>query len=52
VRDRDLLVLKELVEAGRVVPVIDRQYPLREAPDALRHFGTRGARGKIVIGIS
>ena len=46
---KDLTVLKELVEAGKVVPVIDRRYPLREAAEALRYLGEGHARGKVVI---
>jgi NADPH:quinone reductase-like Zn-dependent oxidoreductase len=45
----DLLVLKELAEGGKVTPVIDRTYPLSEAPDAMRHLETGHARGKVVI---
>jgi NADPH:quinone reductase-like Zn-dependent oxidoreductase len=45
----DLVMLKELAEAGKLTPVIDRTFPLREAPDALRFVGTRGVRGKVVI---
>ena len=45
----DLAVLKELVEAGKVTPVIDRRYPLRDVPEALRHQGEGHARGKIII---
>jgi NADPH:quinone reductase-like Zn-dependent oxidoreductase len=45
----DLLALKELVEAGTVTPVIDRTYPLVEAPDAIRYLAEGHARGKIVI---
>jgi NADPH:quinone reductase-like Zn-dependent oxidoreductase len=45
----DLVVLKELAEAGKLTPAIDRVYPLREVPDALRYVGTRGVRGKVVI---
>jgi NADPH:quinone reductase-like Zn-dependent oxidoreductase len=47
----DLGVLKELVEAGRVAPVIDRRYELSEAPQALRHQGEGHSRGKIVIAV-
>ncbi len=50
-RLEDLVALKELAEAGKLVPVIDRQYPLSEVPDALRYLGTRAARGKVVIRI-
>ncbi len=45
----DLVVLKELVEAGKVTPVIDRTYPLSEAPDAIRHLEEGHARGKVVV---
>ena len=41
--------MKELVEAGKVVPVIDRRYWLSEVPDALRHLEGGHARGKVVI---
>jgi NADPH:quinone reductase-like Zn-dependent oxidoreductase len=47
----DLLVLKELVDAGKVTPVIDRTYPLRETRDAILHLETGHARGKIVVTI-
>ena len=45
----DLDVLRELLEAGSVTPVIDRRYDLRELPDALRYLGEGHARGKIVL---
>ncbi|MEK6274646.1 MAG: NAD(P)-dependent alcohol dehydrogenase [Actinomycetota bacterium] len=45
----DLVVLKELLEAGTVRSVIDREYPLSEAPEALRYLGEGHARGKVVI---
>jgi NADPH:quinone reductase-like Zn-dependent oxidoreductase len=45
----DLAVLKELVEAEKVAPVIDRCYPLSELPKALRYLGEGHSRGKIVI---
>ena len=45
----DLAVLKELVETGKVAPVIDRHYPLSDTPDALRYQGEGHAHGKIVI---
>ena len=46
---KDLVFLKELVEAGKVVPVIDRRYPLSETAEALRYRGKGHARGKVVI---
>jgi NADPH:quinone reductase-like Zn-dependent oxidoreductase len=45
----DLQVLKELIEAGTVRPVIDRTYSLRDVPDAIRYLEEGHARGKIVI---
>ena len=45
----DLAVLKDLVEAGRVTPVIDSRYPLGEAAHALRHQGEGHPRGKLVL---
>ena len=45
----DMLVLKELIEAGQVTPVIDRSYPLSEVPDAIRYLEQGRARGKVVI---
>jgi NADPH:quinone reductase-like Zn-dependent oxidoreductase len=45
----DLVTLAELVEAGTVAPVIDRTYPLIEAPDAIRYLAEGHAAGKIVI---
>ncbi len=45
----DLVVLKELIEAGKVTPVIDRTFPLGEAAEALRHVGERHTQGKTVI---
>jgi NADPH:quinone reductase-like Zn-dependent oxidoreductase len=45
----DLRVLKELVEAGTVSPVLDRTYPLAEVPDAIRYLEEGRARGKVVV---
>src|SRR5829696_998917 len=45
----DLLVLKELIESGKVTPVIDRTYPLAEVPEAMRYLEEGHARGKVVI---
>ena len=47
--NKDLAFMKELFEAGKVVPVIDRRYPLSEVAEALRYFGEGHARGKVVI---
>ena len=46
---KDLLFIKELLEAGKVVPVIDRTYPLSEVPEAIRYLEAGHAKGKVVI---
>ena len=48
----DLVVLKDLIEAGKVTPVIDRIYPLSEVPDAIRYLEEGHARGKVVITVA
>ena len=48
-KGEDLIVLKELIEAGKVTPVIDTTYPLSEVPEAIRHLEEGHARGKVVI---
>jgi len=47
--NEDLAFIKELLEAGKVVPVIDRRYPLSEVPEAIRYLEQGHARGKVVI---
>jgi NADPH:quinone reductase-like Zn-dependent oxidoreductase len=47
----DMLVLKELIESGKVTPVIDRTYPLSEVPEAIRYLEEGHARGKVVISV-
>jgi NADPH:quinone reductase-like Zn-dependent oxidoreductase len=49
VNSADLLVLKELIEAGKITPVIDRTYPFSEIPQAVGYVGEGHARGKVVI---
>ena len=49
INQKDLVVLKDLLEAGEVVPVIDRRYPLSEAADAIRYLEKGHAQGKIVL---
>jgi NADPH:quinone reductase-like Zn-dependent oxidoreductase len=46
---KDLVFLKDLLEAGKVVPVIDRRYPLSDVAEALRYLEEGHARGKVVI---
>ncbi len=51
INGRDLLLLKDLLEAGKLVPVIDRRYPLGEVAEALRYREEGHAQGKVVITI-
>ena len=44
-----LLFLKELVDAGKLTPVIDRTYALSDVPEAIRYLETNRARGKVVV---
>ncbi len=46
---KDLDFLKELLEAGKVAPAIDRRYPLSEVAEAIRYLEEGHARGKVVI---
>lgn len=48
---KDLTFLKELIEAGKVSPVIDKSYPLSELPAALQYYGEGRSRGKVVVTI-
>ena len=48
-RQQDLLTLKELIEAGKLTPVIDHTYPLSGVPEAIRYLEGGHARGKVVI---
>ena len=45
----DMIVLRELIESGKVTPVIDRTYPLAEVPEAIRYLEEGHVRGKVVI---
>ena len=47
--NKGLAYMKELFEAGKVIPVIDRPYKLSEVPKAFRHFGEGRHKGKVVI---
>jgi NADPH:quinone reductase-like Zn-dependent oxidoreductase len=48
-RQDDLQTLRELIETGKVTPVVDRTFPLPETPEAIRHLLRGHGRGKIVI---
>lgn len=50
--NNDLTFMKELIETGKVKPVIDRCYPLAEVPEALRYLEEGHAQGKIVITVA
>ena len=49
---KDLAFMKELLEAGKVVPVIEKSYPLNEAPEAIRYIEAGHAHGKVVITVA
>jgi NADPH:quinone reductase-like Zn-dependent oxidoreductase len=50
-QNRGLVDLKELIEAGKFAPAIDRTYRLSEVPEALRYFGEVQHKGKVVVAI-
>jgi len=51
-RYEGLLFLNDLVEAGKLCPVIDREYSLGEAAEAVRYVGTGKARAKVVVNMA
>ncbi len=51
VKQQDLVALRQLIEAGKVVPVIDRTFPLSEAPQAIRYLEEGHLKGKVVIAV-
>ena len=50
--NKDLQDISELIRNGKVTPVIDRQFPLEETPDAFRYFGKGNFGGKIIITVA
>lgn len=52
IRREDLVAMTELVEAGKVRPIIDREYTLRDAAEAVRYVGSGQARAKVVINVA
>lgn len=52
VKEEDLRFLNELIENGKLKPVIDRQYPLSEAAEAMRYFEEWHSRGKVIISVA
>ncbi len=51
INKRDLVLLKELLEAGKVVPIIDRRYPFSGVAEALRYREEGHAQGKVIISV-
>jgi NADPH:quinone reductase-like Zn-dependent oxidoreductase len=49
--NKGLESLKELIEAGKLIPIIDKKYQLSEVPEALRYFGEGCHKGKVVISV-
>ena len=49
---KDLVIMKELLEDGKVKPVIDRCYPLSQVADAIRYLEEGHAQGKVVITVA
>jgi NADPH:quinone reductase-like Zn-dependent oxidoreductase len=47
--EADLLVLRDLLQAGKVQPIIDRSYAFADIPEAIRYLETQRARGKVVV---
>jgi NADPH:quinone reductase-like Zn-dependent oxidoreductase len=52
IQREDLAFLKDLIEAGKITPVIDRTYPLSETADAIRYLETMRARAKVIITVA
>jgi NADPH:quinone reductase-like Zn-dependent oxidoreductase len=50
-RTSDLELLRDLMQAGKVTPIIDRQYPLKETPAAMRYLEQGHARGKVIVNL-
>lgn len=48
----DLILMKELIEAGKVVPVLDQRFPLSQVPDAIRYLEAGSAKGKVIINVA
>jgi len=47
--NKDIEIIKEFFESGKIKPVVDRCYPLSEAPEAFQYFGEGHFKGKVVI---
>jgi NADPH:quinone reductase-like Zn-dependent oxidoreductase len=51
INNKDLVVLKELIESGKITPVIDRTYSLNKIKEAFRYLDEHHAKGKVVISV-
>jgi D-arabinose 1-dehydrogenase-like Zn-dependent alcohol dehydrogenase len=51
VNKKDMEILRELLETRKIVTVIDRCYPLKDAPEAIRYLETGHARAKVIVQI-
>ncbi len=49
---QDLEAMKDLIESGKVTPIVEQSYPLSQAADAMRHLGTGHAKAKITISLA
>ncbi len=52
VNGRELAILGEMIESGKITPVIDKMYPLSGTADAIRYVEDEHARGKVVITVA
>jgi NADPH:quinone reductase-like Zn-dependent oxidoreductase len=52
INQKDLVFVKELIETGKVTPVIDPCYPLSETAEAFRYFAEVHPRGKVVVSLN
>lgn len=52
IRREDLVTLAQLIEAGQIRPIVDREYSLGETPEAVRYVGSGQARAKVVINVA
>jgi NADPH:quinone reductase-like Zn-dependent oxidoreductase len=51
INQKDLILLRDLLESGKIVPVVDRRYTLSDLPEAIRYLEAGHAQGKVVISV-